>query len=65
MYIAAKFLSSVACSINSSTWPSTESGTDSPGKRPRSLLRTDSRTPVGVVGTFTCARRFDMNRQLL
>ena len=57
IYIFARFFSSVACTMSSSTWPSTESGTDSPGRRPRSLFRTDSRTPEGVSGTFRCARR--------
>jgi hypothetical protein len=55
--MAARFLLSVACVISSSTWPSTDKGTDSPGKRPRSLLRTFSSTPAGVSGTLAWVRR--------
>lgn len=58
MYIEAKFFLSVACKISSSTCPSTESGMGCFDMKPRSLLRTSSRTPAGVSGTLAWLRRW-------
>lgn len=56
MYMAARFFLSVAFNINSSTCPSTESGTDWRGNRPLSLFLMLSITPSGVSGTSLWVR---------
>ena len=53
--MAANLSGSVACLINTSTYPSTDNGTDSPASNPRTLYLTEASTPSGVSGPTTSA----------